>query len=347
MIIKIGKDKLTRVNNFVYLGIHFNHKRIDTKSHLQSLNEKMDKKIQFFALLGMNKGGFRPVTKSLLYKSFIRSVLEYGVAILKFNKKQMKKLEGIQYTVLCKMFSVHRNSSSKTLQMITGLLPMMNREKILKLKWIKRYNELAENENMLLPKVDTFMRNIDLKTRFEEIMNEISNEFDMDTQMETKEIVKFYTDNIFEESKQNIKIMVDTPLKNMKNKELYKIICGTHGSKEDIQMLSLFLLNKIPGKPNKCNKCDEHISKAHLVQCNMTKWADMIERLSKVKYINNEILKINNFMTTTSLWPFIMFILISNIKRGKFKEIVIKEFAETLRESLKECAKYVNKRNLR
>ena len=261
--------------------------------------------------------------------------MEYGIAIFRISKKWLRKLNSIQNIALCRMFSVYKNSSSKTLQMITGILPMENREKILKFKWEKRYGELEEIDGMLLPIIENYLNQNGITPRAIEIKNDLTsvNEFNENGNDITK-IIKSYTNNIFENSKNDIKIMKDTPLRDIKNKEFYNIICGKIGERRDLQILALFLLNKIPGKPICCVKCSENINIAHLVRCNTTKWIELNETLKEDAIIKKEIETNNIFQGITSMWPFEMFKLIAKIKKGYQKGIVIKKFAETLRISL-------------
>ena len=130
----IGNDSIAKVNNYKYLGVLFNYKGMDVKNQILETKLKLSKTIQFFNMLGMNKGGFRLKTNILLYKSFIRSRMEYGLAIFKANKNDIKNINVIQHSSLCRMFSVNGKSSGKTLEIVTGISDMAVRSQILKAK---------------------------------------------------------------------------------------------------------------------------------------------------------------------------------------------------------------------
>ena len=124
VILRIGNEKIGRTNTFTYLGVQFNYKGIDNVGHLDKLEEKLRKTIQFFVMLGMNKSGYKTITKILMYKSFIRSKMEYALAVFNISKKCQRIMDRIQYEALCRMFSVNKKSSTKTLELITGVLPV-------------------------------------------------------------------------------------------------------------------------------------------------------------------------------------------------------------------------------
>lgn len=115
-------QKITKVEVFTYLGIQVNAKGIDVKAHIKESKEKMKRTALFFTRMGLNGKGYRLSTKVTFYKTFIRSRMEYGIAIMKVKKKERKVIERIQYEILCKLVSVSTKSSYATLQIITGLL---------------------------------------------------------------------------------------------------------------------------------------------------------------------------------------------------------------------------------
>ena len=339
VILKLGSESIEKVGSFNYLGVQFNYKGMDSHGHLLSIKCKMEKKINFFTIIGMNKNGYRPLTKSLLYKSFIRSVMEYGIAILRITKKSLAILNSIQNMALSKMFSVNRKTSIQTLQMISGILPMANRERILKLKWLNRYNNLEDDELMLLPKIENFVIKNGLMARNEEIYIQINDLLPRE-EKDIKTIIREYTNRVFEDSKQNIKIFAETPLKELKNKEIYKFVCGKFGEKLDIHTIVLFLLNKFPGKPVKCKKCNEVVSKNHLITCNINSWTALIETIRANKRIRNIIDENQELLDTPSLWPYLLVKLIVRCAARKDKEMIIKEIAHLIRSSMKICVAF-------
>ena len=65
-------------------------------------------------------------------------------------------------------------------------------------------------------------------------------------------------------------------------------------ARADNQLLFLFLLNKIPGKPEKCLKCGQIVDKEHLILCNRELWLEEIKKLGKNMEIKEYTEKNNN-----------------------------------------------------
>ena len=252
------------------------------------------------------------------------------------SKKALNILEGIQNKALCKMFSVGRNTSLATLQLTTRILPMKAREKILKLKWWYRYKGMKLEDDMLLPLVEEHMKENALIPRNEEI-KEFICELTGQEDTNVKEVIAKYSDRIFEESKNNVKIFSESPLMDVRNKDISRFICGEVGSRKDVHMILLFILNKIPGKPVNCRRCNERATKDHLINCNRTIWNSAIDKLYGFQEIRNCILKITDFTTTPSTWPFWLIKLITVCTEREEKETIVEELAKALRISFTNC----------
>ena len=70
----------------------------------------------------MNGGGWHLAFKVAVYKTFIRSKLEYSMAILEYSKKEIDEISKVQREALSNMFSVSRNSSANTIRILTGIV---------------------------------------------------------------------------------------------------------------------------------------------------------------------------------------------------------------------------------
>ena len=134
---------------------------INSTEIVELKKNKVENTTSFFNTLGLNVCGFNVQTKILVYKTFIRSKLEYGLQILDNSRKKINFLEKIQYRSLCAMFSINNKSSYSTLLIITNFLNMENRTKWLKAKWLQCYECLENDSTMLLPTVEKWVQVID------------------------------------------------------------------------------------------------------------------------------------------------------------------------------------------
>ena len=120
---------------------------------------------------------------------------------------------------------------------------------------------------------------------------------------------------------------MESPLKDIHNKKIFKLICGQFGSREEIQIISLFMLNKIPGKPSNCRNCEKLNSKNHLIECNKTIRNTVIDKLYSFKEIRNNMLKITDFFTSPNVWPFWLIKLFTMCSKKEDKKIICTELA--------------------
>lgn len=97
---------LPKAKSFCYLGVEMNVNGIDPKAHVSNICKKAAAAIPFFRSVGMNGRGFSVKSKIGMYKSFIRSRIEYGLSILNLTKESLNELQKVQNQALCTMFSV-------------------------------------------------------------------------------------------------------------------------------------------------------------------------------------------------------------------------------------------------
>jgi hypothetical protein len=87
-----------KVDNFKYVGIWFGKKGIDPKASLSATEKKV-----WFALHNASMAGVTSLdfdTRIRFYSVFIRPVLEFGLSIIPYNRRDMKKLESLQNSAL-------------------------------------------------------------------------------------------------------------------------------------------------------------------------------------------------------------------------------------------------------
>ncbi|KAI9305943.1 hypothetical protein BJ944DRAFT_150893, partial [Cunninghamella echinulata] len=75
---------------------------------------------------------------------FIRSQLEYGLAIITFNKHQIKKMEITQNKCIRQIYSANSRSSTIIMKHLARL-PSMDEKEILKKKFLDRVKYQPED----------------------------------------------------------------------------------------------------------------------------------------------------------------------------------------------------------
>lgn len=203
------------------------------------------------------------------------------------------------------MFSVNKKSSTKTLELITGVFPMKARMKILKFKYKQRYLRMKNQDRMLLPIIETIVKHCNIMSRIEMIDTEISDVFSVDKVDDIKACIKQFTNASFEDAKEQIKIMENTPLKQIDNKKFQELVSGSVSERADVHMVTFFILNKLPGRPVKCKNCAEKVDKNHLVNCNQLVWENCLSELKRYSNgIGGKIFEWEEGINSRSMVPF-------------------------------------------
>ena len=333
----LGADKLERAVLFNYLGISFDFKGINPAEFVKQKKNKVESTTSFFNTLGLNACGFNLQTKILVYKTFIRSKLEYGLQILYNSRKSINLLEKIQYKSLCTMFSINNKSSYSTLLIITNLLNMESRTKWLKAKWLKRYECLENDSTMLLPTVEKWVERNGL-------INEIEatgkcTQIELNSDFPEAQQMKLILHDFMHHLKKEIKMFREYPFENLNIENFQKCLRNKSIPRKDVQLIILFCLNKIPGAPLPCKRCNRILSKTHLVECNLNIWITKIEEIFRIQNLKREIIKINEFFKNYLYWPQLLILLASNCI-GKNQSKVIEIVVQLLKESFAKCSSF-------
>ena len=331
--IKLNDKAIKKVSIFNYLGINFKHNGISSNDHFTEKRRILSQQIQFFSMLGMNASGYTIKTKVLLYKSFIRSRLEYGLQIFKPTKKLIKVLNQIQYEALCKMFSISRKSSLRILQQITGIVDMKIRVDILKYKWINRFKAIFDTEKLLVCVVEKWVKENNLIPHIDSIyeespLNSVQNE-------NCNEVIAIYTREFFEERSKEIRIFNMTPLNNLSYKDIQSLFLKNIESKWAANVFVKFLLGKLPGKPSVCKHCCKMTSKYNMVFTCPKEWLCFLEELFSEKQLFRSMVKIDNFFKEINLLPFNMMALVFKIQNESLQRKKMERLAELIMKSCK------------
>ena len=156
---RINDGEIPHEEQFKYLGMMMSHKGIDWKESFVARCAKTRKIARFLKWTGMHMNGFRLTTSILLYKTFVRPTLEYGLSVGIATKDVMQMLEATQTAVLRQMFSVNNRTSLKAPLALTNITPISFRNQ----KLHATYFDLLINKGSITNPIVNMIRNVNLR----------------------------------------------------------------------------------------------------------------------------------------------------------------------------------------
>ena len=129
---------LTHCREFKYLGMMMGPDGIDWKAHVKRMCDKALQRAQFYKMLGAD--GYRMGERTVLciYKTFIRSVMEYGLQIMPCKRDLLRTLESTQRRCLALLLSVFSNVNQCSVRVFYHLQTMTHRHEELSTRWALR-----------------------------------------------------------------------------------------------------------------------------------------------------------------------------------------------------------------
>ena len=270
--LKIYGEDINEVEDYTYLGISIDKKGINWEKSMKKRIDGAINRIHWMSKKGMNAFGWRPIMSLNIYKSFIRPMMEYGLALQLVPKSILRQLQNVQNLALRRIASVNKSTSIAALHSIFGLESMAERNQLLNMKYFStiingyRKNhpvgEVIQKEREDIRKVKgasllkLFMKN----SKWNNIIIDVGRSPTIDE---------------LEGSRVNSII-------NMKNKggknsqKLSNIGIGAPHvmlsnagqlSRQNIHHLIQWLLGKMNNHLGNCQICDGKISTEHMLQC--------------------------------------------------------------------------------
>ena len=134
-------EKLTAVQQAKLLGVILD-KKLTFNSHINENVKKGRQRLGLLKLLSGSKWDCKPKTLMILYKSYIRPVLEYGApVILGASKTNIKKYQIIQNKAIRLAYKLDPLSHSESTHKIAKIDLIKERFQIVRYKFIDSLNE--------------------------------------------------------------------------------------------------------------------------------------------------------------------------------------------------------------
>jgi hypothetical protein len=146
----------------LYLGISVTQKGIDPVKSVSARLEKARKVISMLAEGGMNLGGFTPSASGNIFKSFIRPIYEYGMALLEWPAPQRDAIQKVQNMGLRCLFSASRTTSINAMHKLAQVPLARDRNTLLNARF---FGQLQNNSNATIPAVNLFWKGMPKRNR--------------------------------------------------------------------------------------------------------------------------------------------------------------------------------------
>lgn len=267
---QLYSENIEKSNIVKYLGIDFDKKGLSNGTTCVRAAKATAPCVQLMSNIGMNDyGGFSPLVSTRVFKSFIRSKLEYALPIMvKPTKVGSNALETIQNRALSSILGVSGNSLSSQTRILTNSVTMDCRRKQLMAKFIQRFHKMKEHQltgdnrysvvlaceaagnSSLINEMETYLRITSPVTR--ESTKLIVDE------LKTKDLRSSW------ESARDKNSGIDFSSYT----HVQPWIHSSDLSRPARRAVVLWILKKIPGKPRTCLRCgDLCTTRDHVTRC--------------------------------------------------------------------------------
>ena len=143
--LKLNGQQIEQVKNFKFLGMVFDQ-TFSWKDHIQYVIDKCLKRINILKLLSGSKWGADKNTMVILYKTLIRSIIDYGSIIYQSaSKSNLHKLDVIQSQALRICCGALRCTPVEALEVDCGVIPLQLRRRFLSIQAAIKYVESCDN----------------------------------------------------------------------------------------------------------------------------------------------------------------------------------------------------------
>ena len=141
---------IQRQESAKYLGMYFNEFGIDFLKSTKERCIKANGVAKLLGEVGMNGNGWVYASSTLAYKMFVRSVIEYGIALKPLGKDELELLEKCQASALRRILGAPTNTSIGAMHKVLLVEPIKHRNLVLNAQFTAR---LHNNNDASIPAV--------------------------------------------------------------------------------------------------------------------------------------------------------------------------------------------------
>ncbi|KAI9199766.1 uncharacterized protein BJ171DRAFT_517722 [Polychytrium aggregatum] len=115
------------------------------------------------AKMGLTLGNLTAKTSTIAYRTFLRPMMEYGLALDAIPKNEQKRLHRTQTFCLNLLFRTARTTSHGALHLNCGLPTMATRAKVLGIQCRARWEDVATHDDKMIALITRFIRSTAMK----------------------------------------------------------------------------------------------------------------------------------------------------------------------------------------
>ena len=134
----------TDKREYTYLGIPITTYGVAIDSYFYKIKNKIRAALHAIATY-CNEKQINYRNRLLLYKSIIRSQIDYGIPVLNYNKKEIKRLQQLQDRALSRMTRMNPNTHSTTANAVHKIPSIRNRIHTMKLNFYMKLQKQKTN----------------------------------------------------------------------------------------------------------------------------------------------------------------------------------------------------------
>ena len=125
---------------YKYLGLPIGKQGVNVPKYIEKIKANFNGAL-YPMIAYCNTHQLTTQHRIIIYKSIIRSQLDYGIQVLHLLKKEIKDLENYQERALKLLLNIEHNTSYETLQAITNLPSIQDRYKQLKINFLMKIKQ--------------------------------------------------------------------------------------------------------------------------------------------------------------------------------------------------------------
>jgi hypothetical protein len=147
--LRLYQQAITRTGAFTYLGVPFTTSGADWDSLVEKNVTAARRSAAIMSEIGLNSRSFSSHRCVILWKAFVRSCLDYGLAVANLSPAAIKTLDKCQKSTLQRIFGGHDRSNLDVMLELASTETYTQRSMELQCRWAIRAMKANDNNAMV------------------------------------------------------------------------------------------------------------------------------------------------------------------------------------------------------